>query len=47
MRFGWRDTYTSAKQPGYFKQSFFCLYNNPKLQNKKKGLQLQAPDITS
>jgi hypothetical protein len=23
-----------------------CLYNNPKLQKKKKGLQLQAPDIT-
>ena len=21
-----------------------CLYNNPKLQKKKKGLQLQAPD---
>jgi hypothetical protein len=23
-----------------------CLYNNPKLQKKKKGLQLQALDIT-
>jgi hypothetical protein len=23
-----------------------CLYNNPKLQKKKKGLQLQAPDVT-